>query len=140
VRAVVDTNVWVSALIAPLGPARQIVQAVVDRRIDAICSWELAAEVADVLRRPRLARRYAITEQDVRDVLAVLAPLLPTVEVDIEMRDEDDLPVLRAALAGRAQAIITGDRDFHDDAALRAWLAQRGIELLTPAQALEYLR
>jgi uncharacterized protein len=140
VRAVVDTNVWVAGLIAPPGPAGAVLELVVRRRIDAVCSWELAQEIADVLRRPRLARRYAISEDDVRDVLALLAPLLPTIEVDVEMRDITDLPVLRAAISGRAQAIITGDRDFHDDPAPHSWLVQRGIELLTPAQAVNRIR
>jgi uncharacterized protein len=136
VRAVVDTNVWVSALINPTGPAGAVVERIARGRIDAVCSWELAEEIAAVLRRPSLARRYLITEDDVREVLALLAPLLPRVEVDVEMRDVTDLPVLRAAVGGRAEAIITGDRDFHDDAALAAWLAERSIELLTPAEAL----
>jgi putative PIN family toxin of toxin-antitoxin system len=106
--------------------------------LEPIVSWELARELADVLRRPEI-RRYGITEGDVDDVLAVLGPLLPDVDISVEIRDPDDAAVVGAALAGAAAAIVTGDRDFLDDAPLRSWLATRGIEVLTPAQTLDRL-
>ena len=106
--------------------------------LEPIVSWELARELADVLRRPEI-RRYGVTEGDVDDVLAVLGPLLPDVDISVEIRDPDDAAVVGAALAGAAAAIVTGDRDLLDDAHLRSWLATRGIEVLTPAQTLDRL-
>jgi putative PIN family toxin of toxin-antitoxin system len=108
-------------------------QAVLAGEIDVVISWELAAELRDVLRRPKL-RRYAIAEEDVRDLIGLIAADLPTVDVEVELRDSDDIPVVAAALAGRAAAIVTGDRDLLDDAALRIWLAEREVEVLTPAE------
>jgi predicted nucleic acid-binding protein len=67
----------------------------------------------------------------------VLGPLLPDVDVDVDLREPDDAPVMAAALAARADAIVTGDRDLLDDADLRGWLIARGIELLAPADLLE---
>ena len=72
-------------------------------------------------------------------LLGYLAPLLPTVEVDVTLRDPKDVPVVVAAIAGRADAIVTGDRDLLDDADLRAWLAERDVEVLTPAELLDRL-
>jgi putative PIN family toxin of toxin-antitoxin system len=106
--------------------------------LEPIVSWELARELADVLRRPEI-RRYGVTEGDLDDVLAVLGPLLPDVDISVEVRDPDDAAVVGAALAGAAAAIVTGDRDLLDDAHLRSWLAARGIEVLTPAQTLDRL-
>jgi predicted nucleic acid-binding protein len=71
------------------------------------------------------------------DVLAVLAPYLPTVEIDVPIRDPDDAPVVSAALSGRAAAIVTGDHDLLGDDGLRSWLGERGIEVLSPTEALE---
>lgn len=104
--------------------------------ISAVASWELAEEIVDVMRRPKV-RRYDIGEDDVRELLILLAPLLPSVEVVVEVRDPDDAPVIRSAIAGRADAIVTGDQDLVDDPSLRDWLLRKGIEVLTPAALLE---
>jgi uncharacterized protein len=101
--------------------------------IDPVGSWALAHELADVVRRPKL-RRYEIAEEDIADLLLLLARDLPEVEVEVEIRDPDDAPVIAAAIAGEADAIVTGDRDLLDNAELRAWLRQRGVELLSPAE------
>ncbi len=126
---------WVSGLITPGGPPGRVLEAVRDGRIHAVASWELAEEIVEVLRRPAI-RRYGVTEGDTEAVLAVLGPLLPDVDVAVELRDPDDAPVIAAALAGRAPVIVTGDRDLLDDANVVGWLAERGIVAMTPADAL----
>ena len=112
-----------------------MLEAVRDGRIDAVASWALAQEIVEVMRRPAI-RRYGVTEGDIEAVLAVLGPLLPDVDVAVELRDPDDAPVIAAALAGRARVIVTGDRDLLDDANLVTWLAARGVVVMTPAEAL----
>jgi putative PIN family toxin of toxin-antitoxin system len=99
----------------------------------------VAREIVDVLRRPAISR-YGVTEADIEELLVVLGPLLPDVEVEIELRDPNDAPVIASAVAARAEAIVTGDRDVLDDAALRAWLSDRSIAVMTPAETLERLR
>lgn len=137
-RVVIDTNVWVSGLIAPDGPPGKILAAVRTRLIDPVVSWDLVEELVDVLRRPKLAR-YRITEEDIEDVVSLLAPFLPTVEVALELRDPDDAPVVAAAVAGGAEAIVTGDRDLLDEPALRAWLRERRIEPFESSELLARL-
>jgi hypothetical protein len=136
VRVVVDTNVWVSALIRPAGAPGRVLAPLARRRDVPVASWALAAEIAAVLRRPRI-RRYGIGEEDVRDVLRVLAPFLPDVDTGVALRDPGDLPVVASALAGGAEAIVTGDRDLLEDRELRALLAERGIRVLTPRAYLD---
>lgn len=109
-----------------------------DGTVTAVISWDLASELADVLARPSI-RRYDITDRDIRDVMASLAPWLPTVDVDVELRDPKDAPVVAAAIAGNAEAIVTGDRDLLADEALSAWLAEREVGVLSPRSLLERL-
>jgi predicted nucleic acid-binding protein len=80
-----------------------------------------------------------VTEGHVEELLVVIGPLLPDVDVAIELRGPDDAPVVAAAVAARADGIVTGDRDLLDDQALRAWLAERAVVVLTPAEVLERL-
>ena len=51
-----------------------------------------------MLRRPKLSR-YQITEEDIENLFALMAPFLPMVEVEITPRDPDDAPVIAAAIS-----------------------------------------
>jgi len=115
-----------------------ILEAVRQRRIEPVISWDLVEELVDVLSRARI-RAYGVTDADVDDVLALLRPMLPRVELAVEIRDPDDKAVVIAALAGRADAVLSGDRDLVDDDALRASLQASRIEVLTAAQLAERL-
>ena len=107
-------------------------------RIDAAATWDLAAELVAVLGRPKL-RKYRITSQDVEDVLVLLGAILPDVDIDVELRDPRDAPVVAAAVATGADAIVTGDRDLVEDAELRAWLRERRIVVYSPSGLLREL-
>ena len=104
--------------------------------LTVVATWELVEELTEVLRRPGLAR-LGVTEADVIAVLGYLAPVLPTLDVDVELRDPKDVLVIAAAVAGRDEAIVTGDRDLLHDAELRTWLVERRVELMTPRELLE---
>lgn len=115
-----------------------MLEAVRQRRVVPVASWELATEIARTLRRPKL-RKYRLSEDDVTEALAFLAPFLPTVDLDVTVRDPKDVSVIRSALLGQAEAIVTGDRDLLDDDALRRRLGKRGIRIMTPKELLTTL-
>jgi predicted nucleic acid-binding protein len=60
------------------------------------------------------------------------------VDVDVELRDPGDRIVLAAAVAGAADAVVTGDRGLLDEGVI-PWLAGRGIALVTPTELLDEL-
>ena len=91
-----------------------------------------------MLPRPKL-RRYEISPQDIRELLVLVGRDLPDVDVEVELRDPRDAPVVAAAIAGRAEVIVTGDRDLLEDVDLRAWLTARDVDVLSPAELLERL-
>ncbi len=76
-----------------------VLEAVWRGEIDLVLSWELVAEITDVLTQPKL-RTYDISPDAIRSLLRFLAPSLPTVEIDVVPRDPDDAHVVAAALAG----------------------------------------
>jgi predicted nucleic acid-binding protein len=57
----------------------------------------------------------------------------------VAIRDRDDLPVVASAVAGRVEAIVTGDAHLLEDPDLRAWLGEREIEILSPLELLQRL-
>ncbi len=137
-RVVLDTNVWVSGLINPTGPPGRLLEAVRTGEIEAVLSWDLADEVLAVLARPEL-RRFQMTDEDVQELAALFAPLLPTVDVVVHPRDPDDAVVVAAAVGGRASVLVTGDRDLLDDGELLDWLHEHSVEVLRPAELVERL-
>ena len=137
-RVVVDTNVIVSGLIDSRSPPGRVLEAVRQRVVEPVVSWQLAGEIARVLSRPKV-RRYGVTDSQIDRTIAALGPWLPDVELSVDIRDPSDAPVVAAAIIGGADAIVTGDRDFLDDDDLRSWLRERGIEVLTPRQLLDQL-
>ena len=55
-RLVIDSNVWIAALISPECVARQLVNAVLDRNIDIFMSEATFTELVSRLERPRFDR------------------------------------------------------------------------------------
>lgn len=137
-RVVLDTNVWVSGLINPAGPPGQLLEAVRAGRIEAVVSSDLADEVLAVLARREL-RRFQITDEDVQELAALFAPLLPTIDVVVTPRDPGDAVVVAAAAGGGASVLVTGDRDLLDDGDLLDWLSEHSVEVLRPAELVERL-
>ena len=110
-RVVVDTNVFISALLFQGKPAR-ILKLAEDHAFTLIVSTPLCQEVERVL-----AKKFA-WPKTVIDLACVplwrLAELVtPAVDIE-ECPDPDDNRILECALEGRADAIVTGDRHLLD--------------------------
>jgi len=115
-----------------------VLAAMLNGRVDTIVTPALLDELLDVITRPRLDR-YEIDDGVVGAILELVWPAMPGVGIQAVLRDVDDRIVVEAAVAGAADAIVTGDKDLLDDADLVAWLKQDGILIITPAQLLELL-
>jgi putative PIN family toxin of toxin-antitoxin system len=111
-RAILDTNVYVSAALTPTGPAAQIIRAWHQGQFELITSGALLSEIGDTFARPKFAHR--ITPADRRAMLnlagrrARLVPDLAIEHGDVPGDPDDDYLV---ALAREWQAaLVTGDR------------------------------
>jgi uncharacterized protein len=132
-RAVLDTNVTVSALIWGGVPLR-LLEAATEGHIDLVTSPALLTELANVLHRPHLAVRLQRVRGPVEEALKFYATLAiiiaPAVVPRVVLDDPDDDQVIAAALAGRADIVVSGDRH------LLSLGAYREIKILPPAEAL----
>lgn len=133
-RAVVDTNVWISAVLNPTGAPAAVRLALQRQQFTLVTSEPLLTEVALVLARPRFAQRYGVTPADIADLVALLrerAEVVPVTGAVHLCRDPDDDVVIETALNGRADAVVSRDDDLKAASDVAAILSERGIAVLT---------
>ena len=133
-RAVVDTNVWVSALLSPTGGPGRVLEALEAGEFIFVTSEPLLAELAEVLRRPRIARKYLLTDSGVDAFVSRLrrrAILMPVSGAVHLCRDPDDDLVIETAAVGQANVLVTRDDDLKGDPELVRLLRAAGLDVLS---------
>lgn len=107
-RVFLDTNVLVSALTAR-GLCSDVLRVVLAEH-DLVVGEVVLEELRRVL-----AERFRVPPEQVKDVERYLRTFevvsRPKRPADVRIRDESDRWVLASALAGRADALVTGDTD-----------------------------
>jgi len=134
VRLVLDTNTALSGLLWGGTPGR-LIDAAEAGQVELASSAALLAELQGVLSREKFARQLAkrgLTVADVFDGYAALVSIVtPATIAPTITRDPADDQVLAAALAPRADLIVSGDAHLLD---LKSF---QGIEIVTAAVAVE---
>lgn len=114
-RVVVDTGILVSALIRPSGTIGDVLHALRDGRFTAIYSTPMMLEVTEVLGRPKIQEKYHVQPDDIEALINLVrlrGELVIPKQTITACRDPKDNKFLEAALAGEADAIVTGDDDL----------------------------
>ena len=113
-RAVVDTNLVVSALVFTRGRMFELRKGWQAGQFDPLVSRSTATELLRVLAYPK----FKLSEAEREDLLADYLPYCTTVRMPSKpptvpaCRDPFDVPVLELAIAGDADFLVTGDRDL----------------------------
>jgi putative PIN family toxin of toxin-antitoxin system len=114
-RAVLDVSILVRALIKPGGTVGPVLQRLCEGAYTLLYSEPLLEELVDVLSRPRIRDKYGLGDEDVETVLLLLMlrgePVSPDRRITA-CRDPRDDKVLEVAVAGQANAIVTGEEDL----------------------------
>ncbi|HLZ68662.1 MAG TPA: putative toxin-antitoxin system toxin component, PIN family [Dehalococcoidia bacterium] len=138
-RVVIDTNLFVSALIRMGSIPDQVITAWLEHRLWLVTTRALNAEIANVLARPWLGERYTIDSARQRrfvDGLEAAEPVQPLAVLPLQSRDVADNKVLAAALGGHADYLVSGDNDL---LALDGDPALGVLRIVTPAAFMERL-
>ncbi len=116
-RAVIDTGIFVSALIRPQGRTGAVLQALKDKRFTLIYSTDILVEIIDVLGRDKFRSKYHISPDDIAaliDLIRLRGELVIPSQKQTVCRDPKDDIFLEAALEGEAEYIVSGDFDLLD--------------------------
>ena len=130
IRAVLDANILVSAVLVPNGMPARILLAALARMFRCFASDVIVSEVLTTLSRDRVRRRYALDLYAITRIKgflesrAVRVPISVTVQ-GVATHPEDDL-ILATAVSARADYLVTGDRQ------LLALGEYQGVQIVTP--------
>lgn len=128
---VIDTNTFISRLLAPSSVPAQAVKLAFEIGI-VITSSQTLGELTEVLNRGKFDR-YVTKEnrQLFLQKLGLITQLVEVRESIFDCRDVKDNKFLELAVSGNALVIITGDRD------LLTLTPFRGIAIITPRQFID---
>ncbi|MGC2434822.1 MAG: putative toxin-antitoxin system toxin component, PIN family [Desulfobaccales bacterium] len=141
IRAVFDTNVFISALFNPKRPPAQLLELALQGKIRLIVSPQLMEEIDRLLTYPKIKNLLKKRKIAPREVLESLSKILQVavltpgeLAVAAISPDPADDMILAAAVEGNADFIISGDKHLLN---LRNY---QGIKMVTPAEFLASLQ
>jgi len=113
-RVLLDTNVVLSALVFAQGRLAPLRQAWQQGRCQPLVSTITTAELMRALRYPK----FKLSAEEQEELLADYLPYCATVRMPAKLpktppcRDPFDLPFLQLAIVGKADHLVTGDKDL----------------------------
>lgn len=129
IRVCLDTNVFISAAIFG-GKCDDIVELVVQKKIQNVISFHIISEIAIVL-----DRKFKRTEQEIKDVLTPIVSISKMVKILNKLKVlpyDPDNRILECAVAGKVDYLVTGDKKH-----LLKLKEYEGIKILSPGQFLK---
>ena len=136
--AVLDTNVLISASFRKKDSIPdQILQSLRDQKFILITTPEILAEIEEVLHYERVLKITKMTEQEIKrfiqDIIDLSFIVPGNVIVQTVEKDPDDDKFLAAAIEGRTDYVVSGDKPLLD---IKEY---QGIRIITPADSAKIL-
>lgn len=118
-KIVVDTSVFISALIGPGGPAREVIRQCWQGKYRPLMGNTLFTEYESVIGREEIKARCPLTEEETRELFAALIAVCEWVSIYYlwrpNLKDEADNHLIELAIAGNASILVTNNtRDFQN--------------------------
>lgn len=110
-RLILDTNLWISFLIS--SNYEKLDELLFNQKCELLFSEELLEEFVAVAKRPKL-RKY-ISKDELEDILETIDEIAEFINVSSEIkecRDPKDNFLLSLAVDGKADYLLTGDKDL----------------------------
>lgn len=118
-KIVVDTSVFISALIGPTGPAREVIRRCLRGDYRPLMGNALFSEYESVIGRKEIKAKCPLSEEETRELFAAFIAVCEWVSVYYlwrpNLKDEADNHLIELAIAGNARTIVTHNtRDFQN--------------------------
>lgn len=138
-RIVVDTNIFISAILSPNGNNREVIRACLLRKAVPVMGAALFHEYEDLLSRSELMEKSPLNESDREKLLSAFLSVAEWVKIYFLWRpnlpDEADIHLIELALAGSAETIVTNNtKDL-----IHGQLRFPDVKIQTPNQFLKRL-
>lgn len=139
IRAVLDVVCLVSGTLTPSGPCGEIIDAWRSQAFALVISAAILEEYEEVLRRPRIARKYKVVTNE---TIAASATLFRTFGILVNpsrlprvvQADPNDDVILACAIEGAGDFIVTRDRHLLD---IQEY---QGMRIVAPEEFLRLMR
>jgi putative PIN family toxin of toxin-antitoxin system len=117
-RVVIDTNIFISAMIAAAGLPAKLIRLWKKNRFTLVVSNDTIEEITEVLHREEIEEEYNLSPHEIFHLAtslklgAEIVSPLPISDLPIHCRDAKDDFLLALAFAAGADYLITGDKDL----------------------------
>jgi len=110
-RIVIDSNVFVSALLSPQGKPAVIIQRWHEQVFDLLVSPAILSEYRKVLQYKHIKRYLSEKEIDeiLKDLSIFAVEIKPKIKINLIKDDPEDNKFLECAVGGKARFIVSGD-------------------------------
>lgn len=135
IRVVLDTNLFVSALLKPDSNPDRIINLGREEKVLLLISDAICDEITRVLFYPKIRKRLAASDEELLNFVKLLRTVAIVTPGRLNLpplaADPDDTKYLICAVEGRADYIVSGDHHMTD---LVIYL---GIRVVTPAEFIQ---
>jgi len=132
---VLDTNVFISSLLAPNNSISKIIAYFKSGYYQLIISNPMILELQDVINRPKYSLKYHISAHEKQNLIKSIhihAKIINKLsKPKIKIRDVEDLIILATALDGHADYLVTGDKDL---LVLASYKSIKPLKIITPIE------
>jgi uncharacterized protein len=119
IKVVVDTSVFISALIGPAGPSREVVRQCLQGLYSPLMGLNLFCEYESVMSRPSVRFQCPLSDDEVLQLFQAFMSVCEWVNIYYlwrpNLKDEADNHLIELAIAGNASVLITNNlKDFQN--------------------------
>lgn len=129
IRAVLDTNVYISGILFGGNP-KKLIERAVEGKLQIYITSEIITEIRDVLSRDKFGFSPEYIQSIIGEIEAISVFVIPKKKHTVVNRDIDDNIIIDCAVEGRVDYIITGDSD------LLSLKQYKNIIIINPAEFL----